>query len=44
MSEHWQAEQINSILRNPFYMGNRIMNQYETDYRKKVCVKNTQKR
>jgi len=43
MSEHWQAEQINSILRNPFYMGNRIMNQYETDYRKKVCKKNTQR-
>lgn len=36
----WRAEQINDILRNPFYIGNTIMNQYKTDYIKKTCQKN----
>lgn len=42
-SNKWLAEQINDILRNPFYIGDTIVNKYETDYIKKTCKKNTKK-
>ncbi|MCI8273735.1 MAG: recombinase family protein [Clostridia bacterium] len=40
-SEKWNVEQINDILRNPFYIGNRVMNKYESNYLKKTCKKIT---
>lgn len=36
----WREEQINDILKNPFYIGNTIINKYKTDYIKKTCKKN----
>lgn len=39
-SRKWRGEQINDILRNPFYIGNTIMNKYETNCIKKTCKKN----
>lgn len=39
-TKQWRAEQINDILRNPFYCGNTVMNKYETNYIKKTCKKN----
>ena len=39
----WSGEQINDILNNPFYIGNTIMNKYETNYLTKKCVKNKNK-
>ena len=39
-SKNWNAEQINSILKNPFYMGNTVMNKYETNYLTKKCIEN----
>ena len=42
-SQKWNAEQINQILRNPFYIGNTITNKYETNYIKKTCIENKDK-
>lgn len=42
-SKKWNSEQINDILRNPFYIGNTIMNKYKTNYLNKTCVKNKNK-
>lgn len=42
-SNKWREEQINNILRNPFYIGNTIINKYKTDYIKKTCKENTKK-
>lgn len=39
-TKKWSDEQINDILRNPFYIGNTVMNKYETNYLTKTCVKN----
>lgn len=39
-AKKWSAEQINDILRNPFYIGNTVMNKYETNYLTKTCIKN----
>ena len=39
----WSAEQINEILKNPFYIGNTVMNKYETNYLTKTCRKNKNK-
>ncbi len=39
----WSSEQINEILRNPFYIGNTVMNKYETNYLTKTCRKNRNK-
>ena len=39
-TKKWSAEQINDILRNPFYIGNTIMNKYETNCFTKKCIKN----
>lgn len=36
----WNAEQINDMLSNPFYVGNTVMNKYETNYITKTCKKN----
>lgn len=36
----WRAEQINDILKNPFYIGNTVMNKYETNCMTKICKKN----
>lgn len=36
----WSAEQINDMLSNPFYVGNTVMNKYETNYMTKTCKKN----
>ncbi len=41
--EKWSAEQINDILRNPFYIGNTVMNKYKTNYLTKTCTKNSNK-
>lgn len=43
MAIKWNAEQINDILRNPFYIGNTILNKYETNYLTKRCMKNKKK-
>ena len=40
-SKKWRGEQICDILSNPFYIGNTIMNKYETNYIKKTCKENT---
>lgn len=42
-TKKWSPEQINDILRNPFYIGNTIMNKYETNYLTKKCMQNTNK-
>ncbi len=42
-SKKWEAEQVNNILSNPFYIGNTIMNKYKTNYIKKECKKNSNK-
>lgn len=42
-SNKWNAETVNKILSNPFYIGNTIMNKYITDYRKKTCKENKDK-
>lgn len=39
-TKKWSSEQINDILRNPFYIGNTIMNKYETNCLTKKCIKN----
>ena len=39
----WSSEQINDMLRNPFYIGNTIINKYETNCMKKICKKNNNK-
>ncbi len=39
-TKKWSIEQINDILRNPFYCGNTIMNKYKTNYINKTCKKN----
>ncbi len=40
-SKKWSEETINNILSNPFYIGNTVMNKYETNYIKKTCRKNS---
>ena len=39
----WNAEQVNTILTNPFYIGNTVMNKYETNYMTKICKENKRK-
>ena len=39
----WRTEQINNILSNPFYIGNTVINKYETNYITKTCRKNNKK-
>ena len=39
-SKKWCEETINDILSNPFYIGNTVINKYETNYIKKTCKKN----
>lgn len=39
----WNAEQVNDILSNPFYIGNTVMNKYETNYMTKICKENRRK-
>ncbi len=39
----WDAEQVNTILSNPFYIGNTVMNKYETNYMTKICKENRRK-
>ena len=39
-SKKWSYETINNILSNPFYIGNTVINKYETNYIKKTCRKN----
>ena len=34
-SNKWLAEQINDILRNPFYIGDTIVNKYQKEYKKR---------
>lgn len=36
-SRKWRAVQICDILSNPFYIGNTIINKYETNYMTKTC-------
>lgn len=40
VARKWKSEQVCDILSNPFYIGNTIMNKYETNYMKKTCQKN----
>ena len=42
-TKKWSPEQINDILKNPFYIGNTIMNKYKTNCLTKTCVKNKNK-
>ncbi len=39
-AKRWNSEQICNILSNQFYIGNTVMNKYETNYIKKTCKKN----
>ena len=43
-SKKWSAETINYILSNPFYIGNTVMNKYETNYIRKTCRENKNKK
>lgn len=43
-SEKWNPETITDILSNIFYTGDTIQNKYITDYMKKTCKKNTDKK
>ena len=36
-SKKWSPETINTILSNPFYCGNTVTNKYITNYMKKTC-------
>lgn len=42
-SKEWNADTVNTILSNPFYCGNTVLNKYNTNYMTKTCNKNKNK-